>query len=428
MRTLTQGSLVVTAYDYDVWQQEKNLLQIYDPNSTNASLSIVGESLATYQLDDNHRCVIDMSDYIRAYGSTANIWVTTQPSEDSPQTVNVGYSVVGLINPDNVLIPISARRSDLGVSIIPPSKIIASAIGAKMEIYPYAGISAEYNGATAAATNPLIGTYSTAGHIRFMLSTSELVAQSDSAYVSVADDGTITAVEQITAAYIGTKDEDEVELDVSADGTISISELFNTERANVYELYIRLETVGDNIWIYFNNADGTFFNNFDLPINIAFDMSVTRGENDKTIVFANVDISVSCGESSTEVVEQDCNQHYVAVRWNSFTGVQRIHTFAVRDISNSVGEKVELKTLDGSYNTIKGRVDSFSLFIDGLTAYDVWYYSDMVTSSKVEISFDGVNWYQVDVTNKSYDVPNNDNSLTDLTIEVNWRKYDAVTM
>jgi hypothetical protein len=88
----------------------------------------------------------------------------------------------------------------------------------------------------------------------------------------------------------------------------------------------------------------------------------------------------------------------------------------------------QLLTLDNSYDEIKGRVDNFDLYIDELLPYDLWYYADVVTSSKVEVSLDGQNWHRVQVTTKNVTIPTGTMGNGKLEITVNWRKYDAVTM
>lgn len=120
---------------------------------------------------------------------------------------------------------------------------------------------------------------------------------------------------------------------------------------------------------------------------------------------------------------------YAAVRWVSFTGVTRVHTFEVHDVTQSTDEVIKLETLDGSYNQIKGRTDGFKLYLDELDTYDFWYYADVINSSKVEVTLDGETWEQVEVTTKSVTIPNSDQgALNKLEINVNWRQYDAVTM
>ena len=74
-------------------------------------------------------------------------------------------------------------------------------------------------------------------------------------------------------------------------------------------------------------------------------------------------------------------------------------------------------------------MDSVTLVIDELSAYDLWYYSDIITSSKVEVFISGaVGWSQVQVTNKNVTIPDGDARNGKLEITINWRRYDAVTM
>lgn len=125
----------------------------------------------------------------------------------------------------------------------------------------------------------------------------------------------------------------------------------------------------------------------------------------------------------------ECNKTYAAVRWVSFTGATRCHTWEVVRSKTETSSAFELETADGSYNTVKGRVDGFSLRLDGLNDYDYWYYSDVCHSSSVEVSLDGVTWQRVDVTTKGVTIPDgNAGKLNTLIVELNYRKYDAVTM
>ena len=123
-----------------------------------------------------------------------------------------------------------------------------------------------------------------------------------------------------------------------------------------------------------------------------------------------------------------CKSPAVAVRWVSFTGVQRVHHFMLRKPTIASAENYQLLTLDNSYNEIKGRVDGLDLYLDDLLPYDLWYYADVITSSKVEVSLDGQTWNQVQVTNKNVTIPTGEMGNGKLEITVNWRKYDAVTM
>lgn len=124
-----------------------------------------------------------------------------------------------------------------------------------------------------------------------------------------------------------------------------------------------------------------------------------------------------------------CGVRYAAVRWVSFTGSQRCHTFEVVRQKNSVSDVVSFITVDNTYNGIKGREDGFVLRLDGLNQYDYWYYSDVITSQKVEVSFDGNEWVQVEVISKESTIPDgNAGKFNTLEIPVNWKKYDAFNL
>lgn len=128
------------------------------------------------------------------------------------------------------------------------------------------------------------------------------------------------------------------------------------------------------------------------------------------------------------VVIDACKSPVVAVRWVSFTGVQRVHHFMLRKPTIASAENYQLLTLDNSYNEIKGRVDGLDLYLDDLLPYDLWYYADVITSSKVEVSLDGQTWNQVQVTNKNVTIPAGEMGNGKLEITVNWKRYDPVTV
>lgn len=121
-----------------------------------------------------------------------------------------------------------------------------------------------------------------------------------------------------------------------------------------------------------------------------------------------------------------CKQ-YADVRWVSFSGIERVHTFEVINCTTETIDAVQLENLRNFYDIRKGRQDSFKLRLEELSRYDFWYYADMITSSKVEISLDGTNWRQVQVVTKSVQIPDNDEGKPNtLEIEINYRKYDTL--
>ena len=130
-----------------------------------------------------------------------------------------------------------------------------------------------------------------------------------------------------------------------------------------------------------------------------------------------------------QMTPQRCDITYAMVRWESFTGAQRCHTFEVSKQKSDTAGAYSLLPIDNEYIDIKGHVDGFTLRIDGLSAYDLWYYADVINSSKVEVTLDGYSWERVQVVTKTITLPDGE-SGTDgkLEIQVNYKRYDAVAM
>lgn len=130
------------------------------------------------------------------------------------------------------------------------------------------------------------------------------------------------------------------------------------------------------------------------------------------------------------IQEQECEATYALVRWVSFTGGTKQHVFELVKPKTAVADAYSLEPIDNEYVEIKGRVDGFTLKLDNLSPYDMWYYSDVLTSSKVEVSLDhGTTFDRVQVTNKDIALLN-DGSMSNgiLEFNVNWKRYDAVNM
>lgn len=143
----------------------------------------------------------------------------------------------------------------------------------------------------------------------------------------------------------------------------------------------------------------------------------------------NIDEIVLDSDGHTQtftIAPQECGKRYCLVEWISFTGATRRHVLEVRKAKSTVDGAYDLQGIDNEYRRVKGRVDGFDLFLDELDEYDIWYYADIINSSKVRVSFDGVNWAQVDVVEKNYTLPDGDAEKNgNIQISVNWKRYDA---
>ena len=124
-----------------------------------------------------------------------------------------------------------------------------------------------------------------------------------------------------------------------------------------------------------------------------------------------------------------CGIDYALVEWVSFTGVTRRHWMEISKIKTDVADAYSLVPMDSEYITIKGRVDGFTIKMDGLSRYDLWYYADIITSSKVQVSIDGgTTFNRVQVTTNNITLPDGDAGDGKIEIGLNWKHYDAVAM
>lgn len=125
-----------------------------------------------------------------------------------------------------------------------------------------------------------------------------------------------------------------------------------------------------------------------------------------------------------------CKRSYAAVEWQSRSGVIKRHTWEVRNIKDTIYNAVELQTRFNSYRENKGYEETIVLHLDGLTRYDYWYYSDIITSSDVRVAMNEVDAdfgedTRVQVLTKSAEQPNA-NRLYELNIEIKYKRYGRV--
>lgn len=125
-----------------------------------------------------------------------------------------------------------------------------------------------------------------------------------------------------------------------------------------------------------------------------------------------------------------CDRRYAAVEWISRSGVVKRHTWEVRDIKDSAINGIELQSRFNAYREAKGYEKTIVLHLDGLTRYDYWYYSDIITSSDVRVALNEVDSdfgdeTRVQVVTKSAEQPNA-NGLYSLDVEVKYRHYDRI--
>lgn len=130
----------------------------------------------------------------------------------------------------------------------------------------------------------------------------------------------------------------------------------------------------------------------------------------------------------------DCRR-YCALRWESMfkKNLYKNHTFVISEISGEADDTTECYNVidDGTSRLLKNRVEKCVVLLENLTTYDVWYYSDLITSNNVFFDFiqDGQrvgNERRVQVLSKSLTTSMNDAKRVDLQFEILIKKIDAL--
>ena len=130
----------------------------------------------------------------------------------------------------------------------------------------------------------------------------------------------------------------------------------------------------------------------------------------------------------------DCRR-YCALRWESMfkKNLYKNHTFVVAEISGEADDTTECYNVidDGTSRLLKNRVEKCVVLVENLTPYDVWYYSDLITSNNV--FFDFIENGQrvgkerrVQVLSKSLTTSMNDAKRVDLQFEILIKKIEAL--
>ena len=142
-----------------------------------------------------------------------------------------------------------------------------------------------------------------------------------------------------------------------------------------------------------------------------------------------------------EPKEVECGVRYAVIKWRSFVGPYKAHTFKINSQKTEAQDDYSLLMVDNSYKEIKGSEESLILSIDELNTYDLWYYSDILTSSEVSLMVcDGKVFYEIsqrqeavggirlEITTKNVTIPSGERADGKLEFEAKIKRYDAVTL
>ena len=130
------------------------------------------------------------------------------------------------------------------------------------------------------------------------------------------------------------------------------------------------------------------------------------------------------------IKEQVCGIRYVLLKWLSSYGNYKQQLFEVEDRTTESTERQEKATMTNNYSVLKNRVDSLTVIMRDISAHDIEYYSDLITSNEVFILSErdttGEVYLteQVDVQTKKITIPNGATQKYDFKIEIKHRHYD----
>lgn len=115
-------------------------------------------------------------------------------------------------------------------------------------------------------------------------------------------------------------------------------------------------------------------------------------------------------------------KEYVTIEWTSRYGTRKIATFERRNVKYSTKDIISLADLSNEYDVRKGQEIGLTAVLENLNAYDYWYYSDIITSSRVAIS-----GKKVEVSTKEVTIPNSSaGEFKKLEIQIKYAQYDTL--
>ena len=183
---------------------------------------------------------------------------------------------------------------------------------------------------------------------------------------------------------------------------------------------------------------GDVTGNVALTVGAITNATITGNNNELSIVntIGGVDNVVQRVRLRSRV----CDEELVHVMWTSRTGgykrvlMQRCKAVVSQVDRVSLVDGVEFGGGDQPndyYHGFAGESEEFTLRLEHLTAYDVWWYSDLLTSDFVAVaddSFASPTSKTVEVTTKSITIPDGSVNDTTFEIKVKYKTGDAFNL
>ena len=205
---------------------------------------------------------------------------------------------------------------------------------------------------------------------------------------------------------------------------------------------------GDNVRmpIYIPRGEtGTWALKGDVTGNVALTIgaitNATISGNNNELSIVNTIDGVANVVQRVRLRQRVCDEELVHVMWTSRTGgykrvlMQRCKASVSQVDRVSLVDAVDFGTSAfmpiSYYRGFAGESEEFTLRLEHLTAYDVWWYSDLLTSDYVTVADDNLNSptaKTVEVLTKSITIPDGSVKDTTFEIKVKYRTGDAFNL
>lgn len=183
---------------------------------------------------------------------------------------------------------------------------------------------------------------------------------------------------------------------------------------------------------------GDVTGNVALTVGALTDATIIGNNNELTIV--NTIGGVANVVQRVRLRPRVCDEELANVMWTSRTGgykrvlmqrckasVSQVDRVSLVDVANFGGSGLPIDY----YHGFAGESEEFSLRVEHLTAYDVWWYSDLLISDFVAVADDSLSSptaKTVEVTTKSITIPDGSVNDTTFEIKVKYKTGDAFNL
>lgn len=183
---------------------------------------------------------------------------------------------------------------------------------------------------------------------------------------------------------------------------------------------------------------GDVTGNVALTIGAITNATITGNNNELSIV--NTIGGVANVVQRVRLRPRVCDEDLALVTWTSRTGGYK--RVLMQRCKASVSQVDRVSLVDrvwfggsglpiNNYQGFAGEEEGFTLRLEHLTAYDMWWYSDLLTSDHVTVADDSLNSptdKMVEVTTKSITIPDGSVKDTTFEIKVKYKTGDAFNL